>query len=567
MRKVNSNIINVIFSELRRIGRFVAKRVHLMFRPSTASEKAFIDLNQDFWNENTNTKKVPSNTFIFIHYEQYPTALLGNMHIASTIASLQDLRLLLIVPSYFDKASQAVLKSFPNVYLEYEDNPRFLLYRVMGYLKAFWALRSIKTPDQLLAFSCDGVLFGDALYDTVLSYGFATINNVNISQVLPVMAKFYYHRAMTKWALSKYRVINGCSTHIIGVSGAVFLRYLLLNEIPVHICGAGIKKYRSLAMMHECWETPDKRYIDFMKSMPEKYIALGERAIENRLGNKNVEIIDHQAYKAGKTIYTSREQFCSDYALDPEKRNVFVMLHAFNDYPHTYGNMVHQDFYHWIMHVLELSRKNRQVNWIFKNHPYAKYYPTDVDVNAMFQSIKEPHIKYMEEDVNFNTSSLRYVGDVVITCLGTAGLEYSTFGIPCILAARCWYSGLGFTREPGTRTEFENELLNISQLARLTDDQVRMAKIMAYFSFEVMNPRKFPDPFRTSVTFDMDEAKTLTSDQVIEMIMKYRLASTNDEKNTYMKALTDFIVDPACTQFVDFAEHPELRGALSHDLT
>jgi hypothetical protein len=558
-----SGFIYKTYSIFETISRLISVRLCKAFKKATNSEKSFIKANKDFWTEIVLNNTAPQGSFVFVHYELYPLALIGNLHIASTLAKANNAEIVLIAPSYFDKASKEVIKSFPNVTIEYEDTPRYLLYRVIGYAQAFLKLRNIRTPESLLSFTCDGVQLGDALYDTILAKGYASINEINKSILFPVLASFFYQRAKTKQILSKYLIVSGFSTHIVGVPGAAFMRYLLQKNIVVYIRETTLKKYTSLSMMHECCATPDRRYIDYMRSRPEIFVARGESALENRLGNKNTSEIDHLAYKSGKTIYTSREEFARDFELDPAKKNVFVMLHAFNDYPHTYGTMVHQDFYHWFMNVLELAKRNREVNWIFKNHPYEQYYPTDVNVGAIFSGVADPHICYMPANVNFNTSSLCRIGDVVITCLGTAGLEYSAFGIPCILAARCWYSGLGFTREPTNLNEFENELINIARLPRLTDAQIATAKIVAYFSFEAMNQLKFPDPFRTIATFDLDEAKNFTTDEMFDAILRFRAQSTEAEKQAYMASLCEFIQDPNWTQFVDFTKHKELRDALN----
>ena len=562
-----SGFVYKTYSILKTISRFVSVRLSRAFKKTTDSEKAFIKTNRNFWADVAANNTASPRSFVFVHYELYPLALIGNLHIASTLARANNAGIVLIAPSYFDKASKEVIKSFPNVTIEYEDTPRYLLYRVIGYAQAFLKLRNIRTPESLLSFACDGVLFGDALYDTILAKGYASINEINKSIVFPVLSSFFYQRAKTKWILSKYTIISGFSTHIVGVPGTAFMRYLLQKNILIYIRETTLKKYSSLSMMHECCATPDRRYIDFMRSRPEIFVARGESALENRLGNKNTSEIDHLAYKSGKIIYTSREEFACDFELDPAKKNVFVMLHAFNDYPHTYGTMVHQDFYHWFMNVLELAKRNREVNWIFKNHPYEQYYPTDVNVGAIFGGVADPHIRYMSANVNFNTSSLCHIGDVVITCLGTAGLEYSAFGIPCILAARCWYSGIGFTREPANLHEFENELINIARMPRLTNAQIATAKIVAYFSFEAMNQLKFPDPFRTIATFDLDEAKNFSTDEMFDAILRFRAQSTEAEKQAYMASLCKFIQDPNWTQFVDFAKHKELRGALNHQMS
>ena len=558
---MNSSSFSRAVKFASRLSNAIAVRIKGAIRPLTPNEQAFIAENQRVWGD----ARAPRSSvgYVFVHYELYPLALLGNLHIASAIADVMQAKIVLISPSPLDRAANQVLKSFPGMVLEYRDSPTFILFRVLSYFSAYLALRKISTPEGLLAYECDGVPFGDVLYDMILARGCATIRQIQRRELLTVMASFLFKRAMTKAVLEKYKVVAGVSTHIVGVPGATFLRLLLKNQLPVYIRETTLKKYTSLDMMFECCATPDKRYIDHMKRRPEVFSAYGERALENRLGNKYKSEIDHLAYKSDKTTYASRDHFGRDFGLDPNKKNVFVMLHAFNDYPHTYGPMVHQDFYHWFMHVLEVARRNKDVNWIFKNHPYEKYYLTEVDVGSVFTTVADEHVKYMPADVNFNTSSLRFIGDAVITCLGTAGLEYSGFGIPCILAARCWYSGLGFTREPKNKAEFERELMTIGSLPALTKEQVVIAKAMAYFTFEAMNQLKFPDPFRTIATYDIDEAKTFTDDKMFEAILAYRAKSTAAEKKAYLDELYEFIRDPHWGQFVDFSRHPELRGALN----
>lgn len=557
---MTSSIFSRALKFANRVGNALAVRVKWFIRPLTANEQAFIAENRQVWG-NTPAASA-SGRYVFVHHELYPLALLGNLHIACAIATEMQAKIVLVSPSWLDRASNQVLKSFPGVQLQYRDSPAFVFRRLLSYFLAYMALGKIKTPEDLLAFKCDGIPVGDVLYDTILARGYASVSRIDRCQLVPVMASFLFNRAMVKAVLAQYKVVAGLASHIVGVPGATFVRMLIKQSIPVYIRETTIKKYTSLEMMFECCATPDKRYIDFMKRQPKLFSAYGERALENRLGNKYKTEIDHLAYKADKTVYTRREEFGRDFGLDPKKKNVFVMLHAFNDYPHTYGPMVHQDFYHWFMHVLEIAKKNKDVNWIFKNHPYEKYYPTDVNVGAIFDMVSESHIKYMPAEVNFNTSSLRNIGDAVITCLGTAGLEYSAFGLPCILAARCWYSGHGFTREPANRAEFERDLMNIAHLPRLSEEQVTAARCVAYFTFEAMNQLKFPDPYRTIATYDLDEGKEFTPDQMIETILRFRASASDKDKQAYMTALYEFIRDPQWLQFVDFARHPELKRAL-----
>jgi hypothetical protein len=227
-------------------------------------------------------------------------------------------------------------------------------------------------------------------------------------------------------------------------------------------------------------------------------------------------------------------------------------MHAFNDYPNTFGLSIYRDYYQWFQAVLNIAQLNESVNWIFKEHPGAKYYPTkDINLKTIFNKIKTKNIRFIEANANFNTSSLRYVADVICTCIGTAGLEYSAFGIPCILGGKSWYAGFGFTIEPNNEEEFVEIMRNIGDIERLNNNQTDMAKIIAFLSFEIFDITKFSDPFGTMVTFDADAQKAMTSEEIFKTIVIKKTISSVDEKILYVNSFKRFINNQDFTQFID----------------
>ena len=82
-----------------------------------------------------------------------------------------------------------------------------------------------------------------------------------------------------------------------------------------------------------------------------------------------------------------------------------------------------------------------------------------------------------------NTLDLLKQSSGVITCYGTSGLEAATFGIPTILAGEAYYGLKGFTLDPQTIEEYESLLLNISQISKLDDAQIELAKKFAYLTW------------------------------------------------------------------------------------
>jgi hypothetical protein len=185
--------------------------------------------------------------------------------------------------------------------------------------------------------------------------------------------------------------------------------------------------------------------------------------------------------------YAERERFNRDFGLKDGRTNVFVMLHAFNDFPHSHFRwMLFRDYYDWMMQTLAFARACDNVQWIFKQHPSVRMYPTkDTSLREIFQNLPA-HIAYIDENHQIDTRSLIDCADVVITCLGSAGFELPGMaGIPSVIASDAFYIGLGFAVEPKTRREYFDVLGRLNTLGRLTPEQRHRARAAYMFIYRI----------------------------------------------------------------------------------
>lgn len=532
----------------------------------TVNEKKFIEINSAFWKEYQSNYCAPKDEYVFIRPEQYPLILVGLAHIATCAALNKNARSLFIIHSRFDRAMKKVLNSFPNSTFIYEDSWRYLIFKVYSCFQAIRAMRLFKNPEDVLTFKSDGILVGDLIYDTFLvNNKSATMYNVKDGNLLKTLQEFFYQRSVIRDIVKRYKIIMGLTGHIIGTGGGFFQRYLLHNNLEVWEKADTLKKYKKINQIHECWVNPDKRYIDFMKQKPDYFIPLAEQCLKKKLENSNLEVKLDITYRHDRKVFYSREEFSHYFNLDSKKKNVFVMLQAFNDFPHVFGFMIYRDFYEWFKVVLEIAQENDSVNWIFKQHPYEKFYPIkDVNLKSIFLNIASPNILFLNNDIDFNTSSLCYIADSIITCIGTAGLEYSAYGIPCVLGGDCWYFGFGFTIEPKTDMEFREVLKNIATLPRLNKEQINMAKLISFFTFEMVEPTQFPDPFGIVPTHNFIEQKTFSLERIFECIVTHRSQSGMKDKMEYIESLNEFIFNPSYTQFIDLRKYGFFRKVFSN---
>lgn len=185
-----------------------------------------------------------------------------------------------------------------------------------------------------------------------------------------------------------------------------------------------------------------------------------------------------------RKLYENREVFSQAYNLPNGKRNVFIMLHAFTDYPHSHFNgMLFEDFYDWFIQTLDHALTNASVNWIVKSHPASHFYPVrDMDWDSIKDKYRARHIIFMSEDADFDTRSIMHVGDAVVTCIGSAGFELSALaGIPSITAGDNPYAHGGFAIYPPNKKEYFQVLSKISELERLEGERLRRAKATFVF--------------------------------------------------------------------------------------
>lgn len=518
-------------------------------------EKQFITHNKSLWIKYKiiDHQEPQNNDYILVLPEGHIINSLKNATFAAIACNAKPLKILFLLPRQSSDLNIEVLKSFPHANFVYENSIRYyfsLLFHAFSVLKTF---RRIKTPDDLLSLQVDGIPVGDLIYDQVLMEGYATLNSID-KRVLKSLLKFYYYRHIINDLTCKYNISMAVIGHHVGVQGGTYYRYLVNKDTEVfRNAGTGSLMLHKLKSVEDGYLeifTPEKKYFQKMLKERENLLHLADKCFSDRFNDNTRDLgdlLENLAFKTTKHVFLDRKEFCSAHQLDHNKKNIFVMLHAFNDYPHNYGWIIYKDFYEWFIETLKIAELNKNVNWIFKEHPYSKYYRTkDLDINDLFKKVTLDHILFLNSEANFNAKSLLSLSDAVVTCIGTAGMEYSAAGIPCVLAGRSAYSGFGFTYEPQTEEEYKDILMNIQSLQKINGDQIQRAKLIMLYEFKIAYDS--PDPFFPNYGFE--QLYTVTVDSFLADILKHR-SETKSEQYEIMEDLIKFVRDPKLSLYVN----------------
>ena len=350
--------------------------------------------------------------------------------------------------------------------------------------------RRWKHPGDILNFEYDRVKYGDLIFDEyLLKEKVATIAKLNWRILLYLLQCLLRHEhILALLRSSNFRAV--LVSHQVGIKSGVMLRVALRYGYEGYLRAGQYKssfqRFTSLDQVY------DYEYKPFPKDITRLNNALGNdfnityKSIKSRQTQGNGGNDSSTAYSKLSKLYKDKQSFDEDYSLDTKKNNIFVMLHSFNDYPHSHFKwMIFQDFYHWFKKTLKFAREDDSVNWIFKQHPSIRFYPTkDVDYDQEFSDLP-PHIRYLDENKPLNTLSLTKCADVVITCIGSAGFELPALsGTPSIIAGDTFYSGLGFAYEPNNETEYFNLLKHIASIPKLTPSLQKIAQAAYMYIYE-----------------------------------------------------------------------------------
>lgn len=345
-----------------------------------------------------------------------------------------------------------------------------------------WKFIKMVLTSDILGFSYDGVKYGDIAYDSYLSYKqVATIRKID-HYMLGIILKIIKRHDQVVETLKRdnYRAVM--VSHQIGINLGVLLRAALRHGYDGYLRAghhfATLQRFERPDEVYNYEYSPTPEDVDtILDTLGSDFGVCLDAVFDIQVSGKGTKDAIY-AFSSENKYYTDRAEFIKDFALAPKKKNIFVMLHAFNDHPHSHFRwMLFKDYYDWFLNTLAFAKNFKEVNWIFKQHPSIRFYNTlDVSFDNLFKDLPE-NIVFIDENNQIDTRSLVLCADAVITCLGSAGVELPAMGsIPSVVAGDTFYSNLGFAIEPQTKEEYFKVLSTLPEEGKLTPDQQKRAQ-------------------------------------------------------------------------------------------
>lgn len=433
------------------------------------SQKRFCEINRKLWKKNEDGAK----GYFLVEglLAEIPTQLVRLGIVANALKDSTNMTPVVILKSY-NEDIQCLFQSFGiSEFVYLKDIQLNLIEKVCLVMKMLPYLTCRKV-NCLLAATYKGINFGHLVFDDIIHSDKKcyTVEKIDKDCISLFCRCSSYIRRYSK-IIAKYNIDMALLSHNEYVDyGALAVAVIANNKTIVNISDFEFSMNQSREGIY--WHERHRIGLESIISRHsiDELVEKGEKLLDARLSAKS-GLFDTKYAFANKKVYT-REEMAERFSHNT-KKNVFIFMHVFSDAPHLSKMTMYRDYYEWLIDTIDKIKDIDNVNWYIKAHPSAFLYGETDKIREMMQ-LSKGNIYWTPDD--FNTSSIKNVADVIITCQGTVGIEASCMGIPVVVTGLPYYSHFGFTIEPKTRKEYYSLLNKLHKVQKLSKDKTRTAR-------------------------------------------------------------------------------------------
>ncbi|MHA2879088.1 capsular polysaccharide export protein, LipB/KpsS family [Vibrio campbellii] len=448
----------------------------------SSEELAFIALNKKVW---ASTEENKSEGRILVEgFLDSPTSIIEKARLAKAAETVTGMQVIVFVRGLFERSSN-VIPIYRSFNIEHfimwwwiYFSPKNVIFSIRH---TFNVIYRVKDGDSLVNYTIKGLLIGDLVYDSLIrnipnSY---TIEKLSLKKHGRLILRSFFFFSANK------KMINVLNVRVLVTSHNVYSEYGMLCR-QVHSSG-GIVLLKDMDVY--------KLYSQKM-NINEHFLKISQNVFKENLNSSDMikesayfksrvlgesEQIDVKNAYVGKKKYSREDTHKLSKSSCPNKKNIIVMAHAFSDAPHVGEGLLFRDYYDFLEKSLIRLNSNTSVNTFVKSHPSSYMWGEKGGVEYIVERNRLGRITILPND--YCTSSIIDSADVIVTAKGTAGIEFSCAGIPAVTAGKGYYYGFGVCIEPESLDDYYFHLDRINGVNKLNQEQIKMARIVLYYSF------------------------------------------------------------------------------------
>ncbi len=453
--------------------------------------KKFTKKNKMFWkkiHKENLTKKNQENSLLISYFVHTPGYYMTNAIIGKYLCKIKNLKPICLIDEN-DTFGEVFLRSYGyNNFIYIPKNNFFIRY--IYFIKTIIFLKDIIDIKSFIKLKINKIKIGLITYEHFLRHsGYGTINKINF--------KLIYHFAQSLRVnnfvdniFKKKKIKSTLQSENQFIPCAFIFQNSLKHNIKVFSREGGpqwcnVKMYKNLSKIFVGSNSIEKKlYFKLFIKHRSKISKIGSDIVRKRfrgIDKENSVLFNVEENKKNNLINVSRKVLCKKFNLDEKKPIVYIFSNCLIDGNFVSGWRLFKDNLTCLKFNLDQATKIKNVNWIVKPHPLESRYP-----NAKTNTYKEfrkynkfSNIKLM--DGNFSGMTIAKSAKAIVSCFGTAPLEYASYGIPSIIAANARYSHLNIAINPKTIRKYKKYLNSIKYLKKLSKIQIDKANAQTFF--------------------------------------------------------------------------------------
>lgn len=494
IKKIKIFFISIIYFFYKEFDQFKNDLINIIklffFVSSKKSNfKKFINSNTKVFKDFDNNKK--KNYILVDAIMGHPGYICTQLIISKFVQKITGGELVVL-----NRKDNALIRSVSNSYniknfLHFKRD--FFAIRFLNFLKVLYSLINIGNLDEIKRIKLNNIKIGEITYDHYVRYtGDVFIKKINFKYIYFFFEATEYNKVINNiLTKNNYKSLVLSETQFI--PSAIVFQNALVKKIKVYARYGGPKKigiriYNNIDQIYSWKQKFGIKDFKILKNNFKNKLAKdGYRIICNRINRigDDQDLNDTKiAFKKG--IKFTKKDLCEIYNWDLKKPIVGIFDHSYTDGLFVSGRSIFETNYEWIKYTFNEIKKIKDVNWLIKPHPiklsetHKPKTSTEIEFNKIIGDNFD-NIKLFSNNLNY--SDLFDVLSAIVTGNGTVGIEFATFGVPCVLANHSHYDHLGFTNKPKSKIEYKNLLKNIKNIKKLTKEQKINSRI--YTSLEL----------------------------------------------------------------------------------
>ncbi len=348
-------------------------------------------------------------------------------------------------------------------------------------------LGPIKGPRQILELELPKGFPAYSFYDGVLKsqqLGSVDCSDPNVRHYLGLLLQYldFYDELLDRRAVQAVVVSHGSHLRYTSLIWAALRR-----KVPVFVINyvnesITIRKLASLADYAMPVEFPTVSQRDALSpEMRQRLIATGREYLKLLRSGQAGQINVVDGYLGDRERYRDRRRLQELLGVNPARPNAVIMTSCWPDFPHMYGRSYYTDFQDWLELTLEAIADIKDCNWILKPHPAERFYGDKVTLAKLVHGRLSAGVFLWPEGVSGN--ALDAFADVIVTCIGTAGIEHPAMGKTVLGASSSPYEPWGFCHHTLTAEEYRGALKKIVHLEPPDARQQEDAQVYAALTY------------------------------------------------------------------------------------